>query len=158
MKRSRMPAISEGGVNVTPLIDIVMCLIIFFMLVARIGISTGADANIEIPETIVGVNIDDMGNAITLNVRGGVGDDPFVTALVSGEIRELKLVENRGGKLESPLVNLLVELRKRNKDFKVIIRGEKDMPYKYLEPVLSACSQANVSNLNFNTKVVTVTK
>ena len=158
MKRSRMPAISEGGVNVTPLIDIVMCLIIFFMLVARIGISSGADAKIEIPETILGAGIEDMGNAITLNVRSGVGDDPFVTALVSGEIRELKLVENRGGKLESPLVNLLVELRKRNEDFKVIIRGEKDMPYKYLEPVLSACSQANVSKVNFNTKVVTVTK
>jgi len=152
-----MPEIREGGVNVTPLIDIVMCLIIFFMLVAKIGVSTGADANIQIPETILGANIDDMGNAITLNVRSGVGDDPFVTALVLGEVRELKLVENRGGKLESPLVNLLIELRQHNEDFKVIIRGEKDMPYKYLEPVLSACSQANVAKVNFNTKVVTVT-
>ena len=157
MKRTRMPEIREGGVNVTPLIDIVMCLIIFFMLVAKIGVSTGADANIQIPETILGANIDDMGNAITLNVRSGVGDDPFVTALVLGEVRELKLVENRGGKLESPLVNLLIELRQHNEDFKVIIRGEKDMPYKYLEPVLSACSQANVAKVNFNTKVVTVT-
>ena len=155
MKRNRMQPVKEGSVNVTPLIDIVMCLIIFFMLVARIGISTGADAKIEIPETILGANIEDMGNAITLNVRSGVGDDPFVTALVSGKILELKLVENRGGKLESPLVNLLTSLRAVNKDFKVIIRGEKDMPYKYLEPVLSACSQANVAKVNFNTKVVT---
>ncbi len=156
MKKHRMPEMKEGGVNVTPLIDIVMCLIIFFMLVAKIGVSTGADNTIKIPETVVGVKIDDLGNTLTLNVRPGPGDDPFITALVSGEQKELKLVENRGGKMESPLVNLLAELRKRNDEFKVIIRGDKDMSYKYLEPVLQACSSANVANVNFNTKVVTV--
>ena len=57
MKRHRMPDMKEGGVNVTPLIDIVMCLIIFFMLVAKIGVATGADASIEPPETILGVAI-----------------------------------------------------------------------------------------------------
>jgi biopolymer transport protein ExbD len=149
-----MPDVKEGGVNVTPLIDIVMCLIVFFMLVAKIGVSTGADRDIKIPETVLGVKIEDIGNALTLNVKPGVGDDPFVTALIAGEVKELKLVENRGGQLESPLVNLLKAAREANKDFKVIIRGERDMPYKYLEPVLSACSQANASNINFNTKVV----
>jgi hypothetical protein len=131
-------------------------MIIFFMLVAKIGVSTGADNKITIPETVLGNKIDDLGNTLTLNIRPGVGDEPFVTALVAGEVKELKLVENRGGKLESPLVGALSEMRNRNKDFKVIIRGDKDMPYRYLEPVLSACSQANVSNVNFNTKVVTV--
>ena len=38
MKKHIMPEMKEGGVNVTPLIDIVMCLIIFFMLVAKIGV------------------------------------------------------------------------------------------------------------------------
>ena len=40
--RRGMPEVKEGNINVTPLIDIVMCLIIFFMLVAKIGVSTGA--------------------------------------------------------------------------------------------------------------------
>ena len=84
MKRHRMPDIKEGGVNVTPLIDIVMCLIIFFMLVAKIGVSTGAE-KMAIPETIQGKRIDDMGNTLTLNVRSGAGDEPFVTALVDGQ-------------------------------------------------------------------------
>jgi len=158
MKKRRMPDRKEGGVNVTPLIDIVMCLIIFFMLVAKIGVSTGADKDIQIPETIMGMKIEDMGNTLTLNVRCGVGDDPFVTALINGEVKELKLVEYRSGKMESPLMNVLSVLRKNNDEFKVIIRGEKDMAYKYLEPVLQACSSANVANVNFNTKVVTVTE
>jgi len=44
-----MPDMKEGGVNVTPLIDIVMCLIIFFMLVAKIGVTRGVDAHINLP-------------------------------------------------------------------------------------------------------------
>ena len=46
MKKHLMPEMKEGGVNVTPLIDIVMCLIIFFMLVAKIGVSRG-DLNLR---------------------------------------------------------------------------------------------------------------
>lgn len=153
MKQHHMPEMKEGGVNVTPLIDIVMCMIIFFMLVAKIGVSTGAE-EMEIPETVLGAKIDDMGNTITLNVRAGAGEDPFVTALVDGEQRELKLVDNRRGELYSPLVETLKAQRGNNDKFKVIIRGEKNMAYQYLEPVLSACSQANITNVNFNTKVV----
>jgi biopolymer transport protein ExbD len=141
MKKHRMPDTKEGGVNVTPLIDIVMCLIIFFMLVARIGVSTGAEA-MAIPETILGKKIDDMGNTLTLNVRTGPGEEPFVTALVDGRSCQMVLSEGRASKTTPYLVAVLSAL-------------QKDMPYKYLEPVLSACSRANVTRVNFNTKVVT---
>ena len=70
----------------------------------------------------LGVKIDDLGNTLTLNVRPGPGDDPFITAMISGEQKELKLVENRGGKMESPLVNLLAELRK-HPDVKRLVAG-----------------------------------
>jgi len=53
--RRGMTEIKEGGVNVTPLIDIVMCLIIFFMLVAKIGVDTGADRRITIPASLQGL-------------------------------------------------------------------------------------------------------
>ena len=71
--RRGMPEIKEGNVNVTPLIDIVMCLIIFFMLVAKIGVDTGADRRITIPESLQGLDIGDMGNTLTLNVQPGGG-------------------------------------------------------------------------------------
>jgi biopolymer transport protein ExbD len=154
MKRHRMPDIKENGVNVTPLIDIVMCMIIFFMLVARIGVSTGAE-KMEIPETILGKKIEDMGNTLTLNVRRGPGEEPFVTAVVDGNSCQMVLAEGRASKSTPYLVAVLSALQKKNPEFKAIIRGEKDLPYKYLEPVLAACSQANVAKVNFNTKVVT---
>src|SRR5436309_14821821 len=92
--RRGMPEIKEGNVNVTPLIDVVMCLIIFFMLVAKIGVDTGADQRISIPASLQGLEIKDMGNTLTLNVQPGPLDQPMVTALIEGVARtEVKLVD-----------------------------------------------------------------
>ncbi|HVT90216.1 MAG TPA: biopolymer transporter ExbD [Tepidisphaeraceae bacterium] len=173
MRRHRgMPPIREGSVNVTPLIDIVMCLIVFFMLVAKIGVTTGAEAEIEIPVTQLGRDIMEIGieSALVLNVRE-VADQPFVTALVesdgsiskTGKPVELKVVDPVSG--QRVLAEALKRLRfgrdgkpggvhenADNPEFKVIIRGDKGISYATLEPVLRACMEANVKNVNFNTK------
>ncbi|MGB7158241.1 MAG: biopolymer transporter ExbD [Tepidisphaeraceae bacterium] len=162
MRKHGMPEAHATHPNVTPLIDIVMCLIIFFMLVAKIGVSTGADNKIVIPATIRGAEIKDMGNTLTLNVQPGPLDQPIVTALVKGEVRELKLVDPTNG-----VRQLFVELahlrngpdgklntNDDNVDFKIIIRGAEDMPYAILEPVLKTCAEAQVKNVNFNTRRV----
>ena len=162
MRKRGMPDSHVAHPNVTPLIDIVMCLIIFFMLVAKIGVDTGADRKLRIPATIQGQEIKDMGNTLTLNVQEQV-EQPFITAMVRGEVRELNLVDPTNG-----VRQLLVELqrlrlgadmkegtRDDNPEFKVIIRGSEDMPYRILEPVLRTCADAKVINVNFNTRKVT---
>jgi biopolymer transport protein ExbD len=161
----RMPDVKEGGVNVTPLIDIVMCLIIFFMLVAKIGVDTGADQRISIPASFQGLEIKDMGNTLTLNVQPGPVDQPQITALVEGVVQEVKLLDPATG--QKPLLATLRKFRygrdmrpggvndsADNPEFKVIIRGDQEMGYRFLEPVLIACAEANVKNVNFNTRKV----
>lgn len=164
MRTHRMPDIREGNVNVTPLIDVVMCLIIFFMLVAKIGINTGADKNIDIPTSILGTDIKDLGNTLTLNVVNGpvglAGGQPIVTALTKEGLAEIKLRQEIGGKMMTPLRDVLVRYREGdpfyglapNPDFKVIIRGDKSLTYQFLAPVLLECNLAHVKSLAFNTK------
>ena len=159
-----MPKIKEQTVNVTPLIDIVMCLIIFFMLVAKIGVDTGADRNIDIPTSVLGTNIKDMGNTLVLNVVNGptgVPDpQPIVTALVRGEMQELKLRDFYGGKTQDQLLNTLKLYREGdpllkmspNPDFKVVIRGDKSLTFRFLAPVLMDCNLAHVRTFAFDTK------
>src|SRR4051794_29113206 len=67
MRKHTMPEMKEGGVNVTPLIDVVMCLIVFFMLVAKIGVSTGAKP-MALPTTVIGKKLDQIPDTIILNV------------------------------------------------------------------------------------------
>lgn len=150
-----MPELKDAGVNVTPLIDVVMCMIIFFMLVARIGVSTGADPTIDIPQTILGGKIDDIGNALTLNIKPGKNDLPAVSALVNGEFHDLSLAPDPSSHKAESLLAVLTDLHERNRDIKIIIRADKEMAYRYLEPVLLVCSQAGVSNINFNTRLAT---
>src|SRR2546421_5102437 len=154
MRRRHIPESHANHPNVTPLIDVVMCLIIFFMLVAKIGGSTGADPTITIPGTRLGKELKDPGQALTLNVRPGVGDEPMVTALVNpntSQPEEIKLVDHTTN--VRPLLEVLKQIKKDKPDLKIIIRGDEDMGYKYLEPVLITCVEAQVKNVNFNTAV-----
>ena len=171
MKRHHMPDSHQAHPNVTPLIDIVMCLIIFFMLVAKIGVNTGADAAIKIPESLRGVEIKDMGNTLVLNVTqpdDTVTDpmrrtEPVVRALVpggEGKVEDLLLVDRTTGR--RPLLETLkyfrygadgkVNTKDDNDQFKVIIRGDQEMEYSFLEPILVICGEANVHSVNFNTR------
>ena len=150
--RGRNVRWSESQVNVTPLIDVVMVLIVFFMLVAKIGVTTGAE-QMDLPETITGSKIESMGNTLTLNVRPGPASEPMVTALVDVNKVELKVIEPATGKRQ--LLDALTYVRQqKGPDFQVIIRAEKNMPYRYLEPVLLACAEAHVKNVSFTTAIV----
>jgi biopolymer transport protein ExbD len=159
MKRHAMPEIKEGGVNVTPLIDVVMCLIIFFMLVAKIGISSGIDDKIDAPTTYLGRSAIDLGNSLALNLYSKPGtDEPQILVDLKGERqKELRLQENKGGKLVHPLQEVLRDMKKeRGEQFNVIINAEKGMRYAQIQLVLQECAAAQVSNLNFATKKVQV--
>jgi biopolymer transport protein ExbD len=162
-KGHKMPAAHGNEVNVTPLIDVIMCLIIFFMLVTKIGVSTGAKP-MMLPESYLGKKIDNMGTAITLNLIP-IGDlkeieadraEPTgvqVTALVDGFDRELPLQTGAGVSMTRPLRETLVAMKKHYGDeLQVIIRADAKLTYQMIEPVLVECAKAGASNVNFNTK------
>ncbi len=157
MRGHKMPAAHATHPNVTPLIDIVMCLIIFYMLVAKIGVNMGQDAKIELPTSLIGITLKDLGNTVTLNVvRPPSGDEPLVTMLdpSSGQMVDLKIIDGT----KRPLQAFLKKLKGENAEFKVIIRGDQNLEYRYLEPVLITCSEAAVKNVNFAARVPQMVK
>src|SRR3954468_10473528 len=130
MRKHSMPDTKEGGVNVTPLIDVVMCLIIFFMLVAKIGVSTGVDKRIDAPQTYLGKSITDLGNSLALNLYNKPGtDEPQILVSFKGEKdKELKLQDKKGDKTVHPLQEVLKDMQKDRKDkFNVIINAGRGM-------------------------------
>jgi biopolymer transport protein ExbD len=155
MKKRHIPESHSAHPNVTPLIDIIMCLIIFFMLVAKIGITTGAE-KIAIPTTVLGTKIDDMSNTLTLNIPDKLTADlPMVSAMVKppggGEpaLRPLNLQDKDTG--QDLLLNTLKYYKSQNPQFKVIIRANANLDWRFIEPVLLDCTAAGVRSINFNT-------
>lgn len=149
MKKHSMPEMKEGGVNVTPLIDIVMCLIIFFMLVTKIGVSRGVDKDIKLPAAILGKPLEDMGNALDLNVHySRVSNSPQVVALVDHQKRDLPLLSGTDHTLE----RVLKEFKRIHQEkSKVIIRADDDLPYEQLEQVLMAIANASIIDTAYET-------
>jgi biopolymer transport protein ExbD len=170
-RKKGMPAAHGNEVNVTPLIDVIMCLIIFFMLVAKIGVSTGAKP-MDLPYSLLGKHIEDMGPTLTLNILP-VGDmerikakneseriaasDMQVTALVDGIDRDLAIENPQVANLEAPerhpLRVVLTQMKGRYKEqFKVIIRADADLPFTLVQPVLVECANAAATNIFFTTQ------
>jgi biopolymer transport protein ExbD len=153
MKKGGLKAVHDLHPNVTPLIDIVMCLIVFYMLVARFAVDTGADTrNITLPLSLQGITLTDMGNTVTLNVLEppGGGDLPRVTTLDprTNERIDIAVLDPVTGR--RPLADWLRTLRGQNAEFKVIIRADQDLDYRFIEPVLLS-SAGNAKNVNFAT-------
>jgi biopolymer transport protein ExbD len=166
-KKHSMPEMKEGGVNVTPLIDVVMCLIIFFMLVAKIGVNNGG-AKMDLPETIIGVKIDKLLGTLVINVTDpnivGFDDkgkairtptklDPVITAVIDkeGTAKEVRLeIRDSGGRvIDEPLMRVLKEMQKKNKDFSVTIRAQKQLQFQTLQRVILAVAKAGVTKVNY---------
>ena len=153
MAKRHIPESHTAHPNVTPLIDIIMCLIIFFMLVAKIGVDTGAE-KIEIPTTIIGTKIKDMGNTLVLNIPNGIGDEPEVSAMVAppggGKPRSTTLSMNPAN--PNALRTALMYYKGQKDDFKVIIRAKADLQWRFIAPVLDTCNDAGVRTIEYNTK------
>jgi biopolymer transport protein ExbD len=67
---------------------------------------------------------------------------------------DLKIIDGT----RRPLQTFLKKLKGENAEFKVIIRGDQNLEYRYLEPVLITCSEAAVKNVNFAARVPQMVK
>ncbi len=117
-------------VNVTPLIDVVMCLIIFYLMVGHLA--AGRSSSVELPNSTNGRPADKAG-PIVINIVPGVneGDEPI---LLLGEERVLM----RG------LEKILKERSALSPDTEVQIRADRRLGYGKVAPVLSACRDAGL--------------
>lgn len=143
-----------------PLVDVMLCMIVFYMLAAKIGIDDGADKSIQLAVTRLGTEMQKIGvNRIVVNVRETLGQ-PDVTAKVeSGTAVESLSVDGSGGRKTLRDVLRGLRLGKDGKegtaddapDLTVVIRGDAEMSYKTFMPVMLAVTEAGVKNIWHNT-------
>jgi len=120
--------------NITPLVDVVFLLIIFF-LVATHFVRSEVHEDVLLPEATQ--NEEETEEAlhrlvITVTADGGyhVGAQQMAPELVDQMIR--------AGKLESP------------ERYEVRIRSDRSVPYRKVEPIMLTCAQVGVTELKFN--------
>ena len=131
----KLEQIEEPGLNLTPMIDIVLLLVIFFM----VGTEFTRDERqyeIELPSVSDAQPLTSLPDEIVVNItRGGeffLGSEP--QSLEDLE-EELRVAAARYG------------------DQAVIIRADGGGPYQHVMTALSICQRANISNVQLANRV-----
>lgn len=150
---------AEEHVNVTPLIDVVMCLIIFFMVCGKLA-KTESEGNIKVPVARNGMEIREQRDRLVINLVPYDGPPPM--GLDPKRPEDKKKIDDfvgtqvpkwfiRGKEVEGDLVDRLRREAKDNQDLKVMVRADQAQHYAYIVPILVACAKANIKSVNFST-------
>lgn len=135
-RRLYQPPPATGKVNVTPLIDVVMTLIVFYLLVGKLAADQRATVRLPVSATGVEEKTQDV---LILNIMGGAGVAPrYVvdTLDVSPE------------NLEAAIRDRLMD----KQDVVVEIRGSRELTYGPIAVAMRACKEAGVESVRLATE------
>lgn len=137
--------------NLAPMVDVMMCLIIFFLLAARMVAAEHHPVDLPWAQAAKEVEPGDLGTRVTITVRRAHdGDDQaeYVVADWDGE----QIVERV---LAPTDVERLLQARaaraaRAGQKPRCVIRADRLVMYKHVEVVLRACGLAQIRDVVFS--------
>lgn len=125
-------------INMTPMVDVILCLLVFFLAATRLYDWDEAELPVQVPE---------VGSARPATEPP---DDLRVTIVNAG------LVNVRGRSYDlNGLVRVLDEARTRFEDQGVLIQGDAKLTYQDVADVLAACDQARIRSVRLAVRPAT---
>lgn len=146
-RRTITPRHASGEINVTPLIDVVMCLIIFYLMVGKLA--TDRKSPVRLPESAIGATADP--DVLIVNVQAGRAaiptPDPGAAWPEATSASAQVIVD--GAPLAGPLQleTLVRERLARNPALVVQIRAEQSFEFRVVAPVMKACTQGGATSV-----------
>lgn len=128
-----------GKINVTPLIDVVMVLIIFYLIVGKLAAER--QGHVELPTSAVGTQADTH-DPVIVTIEEPPPGEPGPKILVNGH-------DVSAGNLESVL---RARVAADPGSTVVQVRGDRRLPYEDFAPVIKACRDAGLVTLRLVTE------
>jgi biopolymer transport protein ExbD len=123
------------ALNLTPMIDVVFLLIIFFMAASKFA-EVEADIELQLPEVTTAAPLTSAPKQRTVSVeRDG-------QVQLDGEIVSLEDLTSR-----------LASAQREYSQLGVVIRGDANCDFQHVAAALSACKDANISELGITVKL-----
>ena len=133
----KVQPLEEPQLNLTPMIDIVFNLLIFFMVGTRFA-DMERQFDVQLPQVSAAQPLTGLPDEIVINVF----DDG-------------RIVIRREELSREELLNRLIEARGRYADQAVLIRGDGAADFQKIAEVLAICHEAEISNFSLATQVST---
>ena len=123
----------EMRVNMTPMIDVVFLLIIFFLVSSHLARQESQMA-LPLPTAVSGERLDDFDHArVVINVLENG------TMFLAGRRVSVKELQRR----------LQHERKDAGADLEVRVRSDRHVPFQFVQPILLAVSRAGIGNVTF---------
>ena len=135
------------GINATPLIDVVMCLIIFFLIVGKLATDRGWRVNL--PDSGVGREETNKNVLIVTVARIPEGVTPTPGWGPLGVVVQLDGDETSDSKALETLVRGKIMAQS---GLSVQVRADRELPFGAVEPVLRALGQAGAKSVRLATE------
>jgi biopolymer transport protein ExbD len=129
LQRQRPPGLQF---NITPMIDVVFLLVIFFLFTAHFAQNEQVEA-VELPRASEVADAHETPRRMIVSITAG-GSLYVKGRQITPDEFELLLQENTAG---------------RTADYEVRIRSDQSVPYAQVEPVLLASLRAGVTRIGF---------
>ncbi|MCH2181004.1 MAG: biopolymer transporter ExbD [Mariniblastus sp.] len=133
MKAPRYKPAKKYGFNMTPMIDVVFLLIIFFLVSSHLARQEN-QIEMELP---VAQSADDDVEQDTPRVTVNVKEDGTIW------------VGGRPVSAEALIQRLTAARQQQGDDLEVRIRGSRVAPYAFFEPIMLACTESGIWNVTF---------
>jgi biopolymer transport protein ExbD len=130
MLASRAYADEPPVINMTPMVDVILCLLVFFMAATRLYDWDESEFVVNVPE-------------VALAAPATAAPDDLVLTVIK---RGVVSVADTNYNLDQ-LVSLLRDAQGRYVNQGVVIRGDATLTYQGLADVLSACDEAGIRNV-----------
>ena len=126
------------GFNMTPMIDVVFLLIIFFLVSSHL-VKQEAQMPLKLPRADSGPTAnDDEGQRVIINV------------LADGRVLLSGNAVSRAQLQKRLAAEYAAYRRQENRDdLEIRIRSDREVPYAHVEPILLACARAGIWNVTF---------
>jgi biopolymer transport protein ExbD len=139
-------------IDMTPMVDVVMLLLTFFMLTTTFKPPTEAEvilpsshSAIKLPESDVIIVTVTKDNRIFMGL-----DSQLLRAKIFGEENKLRA----GIEVDkNTLPNLLIQARVANPKLRTVIKGDKGAPYGLIEDVMDVFQKVRITRFNFVTEL-----
>ncbi|MEN3941100.1 biopolymer transporter ExbD [Prosthecobacter sp. SYSU 5D2] len=129
----------EPEFQIAPMIDVLLVLLIFFMSITSAQVAE-IDKDIKLPVAADAKKKEDK-NAMfeaSVNVRWIAAKQQSIIKL---DNRELENEE---------IVNILTQLKNNNPTYRVIIRGDRDVPAVEIQKVMALIAQSGIDDISFS--------
>jgi biopolymer transport protein ExbD len=138
----------EPVFQVAPMVDVLLVLLVFFMMITSAQVLK-VDKTITLPIAPDAQKMDSKRSEVIINIRWHadvkkaefvIDEHPYPTA--AELTAPLKYAKAIGEKKVA---------RSENPTFRALIRGDQDVPARYVSQAMSACGDAGITDISFST-------